>query len=290
MKVSGFTIIRNAIVNDYPVVEAISSILPLVDEMIVLVGDGNDDTETLIRSIGSDKIRIHHSVWDPQHFSGGKILAIETDKAFQLIDPQSDWAFYIQADEVIHEKYHPAIRQALTQYRDDPRVEGLLFSYIHFYGTYDYVGDSRRWYNHEIRIIRNDQSIHAYRDAQGFRKNGRKLQVKPIEAVVHHYGWVKSPAQMLVKNRNFVELWREETEQIKALSAKEVFDFTEFDSIQRFAGTHPAVMRDRIRRMNWELKLDLGQKKFSPADRLLYWFEKITGKRLFDYKNYRIIP
>ena len=49
-------------------------------------------------------------------------------------------------------------------------------------------------------------------------------------------------------------------------------------------------MRDRIRRMNWELKLDLDQKKFSPADRLLYWFEKITGKRLFDYKNYRIIP
>jgi len=37
MKISGFTIIRNAVMNDYPVLEAIQSILPVVDEMVVLV-------------------------------------------------------------------------------------------------------------------------------------------------------------------------------------------------------------------------------------------------------------
>jgi glycosyltransferase involved in cell wall biosynthesis len=63
MFISGFTIIRNAVENDYPVVEAIRSILPVVDEMIVLVGDSTDQTEALIRAIGSDKIKIHHSVW-----------------------------------------------------------------------------------------------------------------------------------------------------------------------------------------------------------------------------------
>jgi len=55
MKISGFTIIRNAIVNDYPIVEAIRSILPIVDEMIVLVGDSEDATETLIKNINDPK-------------------------------------------------------------------------------------------------------------------------------------------------------------------------------------------------------------------------------------------
>ena len=106
MFISGFTIIRNAILNDYPIVEAIQSILPVVDEMIVLVGDSTDETEQLIRSINSSKIKIHYSVWDMSLRSGGKVLAVETDKAKALINPKSDWAFYIQADEVIHEKYH----------------------------------------------------------------------------------------------------------------------------------------------------------------------------------------
>src|SRR4028119_1006168 len=105
MKISGFTIIKNAIVNDYPIVEAITSILPVVDEMIVLVGDSTDQTKELIANIDSSKIKIFDSVWDSTIRKGGTILAVETDKAFQLIDKESTWAFYIQADEVVHEKY-----------------------------------------------------------------------------------------------------------------------------------------------------------------------------------------
>ena len=203
MKISGFTIIRNAILNDYPVVESISSILPVVDEMIVLVGDSQDETEKLIRSIGSPKIIIHHSVWDPALKEGGKVLAAETDKAFQHIAADSDWAFYIQADEVVHEQYHDIIRRAAAQFKDDKRVDGLLFNYLHFYGTYDFVGDSRRWYHKEVRIIRNDKTIAAYRDAQGFRRNGERIRVKQIPAWIFHYGWVKNPKQMQEKDWNF---------------------------------------------------------------------------------------
>ena len=289
MKIAGFTIIRNAIKNDYPVVEAIRSILPVVDEMVVLVGESEDDTEQLIRSIGSDKIRIHHSVWDPAHFEGGKILAVETDKALRLISPDADWAFYIQADEVIHEKYHTVIRQAAENYLADKRVEGLLFHYTHFYGTYDYVGDSRKWYANEIRIIRNDPSIHSYRDAQGFRKNGNKLQVKRIAACVYHYGWVKSPKQMMVKNQNFIEFWQEEKDKKEAYKAQDIFAFESFDSLDKFKDSHPAVMKERIEKQNWKITLDISKKQFSLKNRILYWVEKKTGVRLFDYKNYKII-
>ena len=290
MKISGFTIIKNAVINDYPIVEAINSILPVVDEMIVLAGDSNDETKKLMLGINNDKIKIFDSVWEPSLRKGGTVLAVETDKAFKLVDPQSTWAFYIQADEAVHEKYLPAILDACIKYKDDEQVEGLLFKYLHFYGTYDYVGDSRRWYNREIRIIKNDKSINAYKDAQGFRKGNKKLKVKLIDAYIYHYGWVKSPQQMKKKMKNVSKYWNDDSDNLQAfLKSKDFFNYEEFDSLAKFSGNHPAVLERRIREKNWDVKFDLTRKRFSFKDRLLYWFEKKTGKRLFDFKNYTII-
>lgn len=289
MKISGFTIIKNAVLNDYPIVEAIQSILPVVDEMIVLIGDCNDDTEGLIKSINSEKIKIHHSVWNPNLRTGGVVLADETNKAFQLIDPESTWAFYIQGDEVVHEDYYNNIIDACKSYKDDLRVEGLLFKYVHFYGTYDYVGDSRRWYNKEIRIIRNDKKISSYKDAQGFRVGNEKLKVKAIDAYVYHYGWVKSPEQMRKKQKNVGSLWLNDEQMQEFLKQPDFFDFSEFDSLDLFKGTHPLVMQKRIEEKNWKVNVDLSKKRFSFKDAMLYKFEKITGIRLFDFKNYKII-
>jgi hypothetical protein len=286
MKISGFTIIRNAVVNDYPIVEAIRSILPVVDEMIVCIGKSDDNTEELIRSIDSDKIKIHYSTWDMSLRKGGKVLAVETDKAFQLISPDSTWAFYIQGDEVVHEKYYTVIREAAEKYKDDPSVEGLLFHYLHFYGTYDYVGDSRRWYNKEIRIIRNDKTISSFRDAQGFRKGVQKLKVKLIDAYIYHYGWVKSPEKMGKKRKNVGFFWHNDEE---LLTESDVFDFTTFDALTRFGDTHPAVMKQRVQEKNWSLDLDISKKNFSFKNRMLYFIEKKTGWRLFSFTNYKII-
>lgn len=289
MKISGFTIIKNAVKNDYPIKEAILSILPVVDEMIVSVGDSDDDTESLIRSIASEKIKIVHSVWDPAIKTGGSILAVETNKAFEHIAPDSDWAFYIQGDEIVHEKYHSAILAAAEKYKEDTAVEGLLFNYLHFYGTYDYVGDSRRWYHKEVRIVRNDKTISSYKDAQGFRKKGKKIRVKQIDAFIYHYGWVKSPQQMLQKQKNTVEFWSDQQEWNSSIQSQQFFDFSDFDSLEKFPGTHPSVMYQRVKEKNWQVELDVNQKKFSLKEKLLYWFEKNTGKRLFDFRNYRII-
>ena len=292
MKISGFTIVRNAVKCDYPIVEAIASILPVVDEMIVLVGNCEDGTEELIRSIPSDKLRIHHSIWDERLNKGGEVLAQETDKAFQLISPDSDWAFYIQADEVVHEKYHEIIRKTAALYKEDKRVDGLLFNYLHFYGTYDYVADSRKWYHKEVRIIRNDKSIHAYRDAQGFRRGVKKINVQPLDAWIYHYGWVKNPQTMKEKlQRVQQELWFDSIHKPTNVAsvAGEIFDFNKFDSLAPFTGDHPSVMKKRIQEKNWTIDLDISKKKFSLKEKLLYWYEKKTGRRLFDFRNYKII-
>ena len=62
MKVAGFTFIKNALIYDYPIVEAIQSILPLCDEVVVAVGKSEDKTLELIQSIHPSKIRIIETV------------------------------------------------------------------------------------------------------------------------------------------------------------------------------------------------------------------------------------
>lgn len=290
VKISGFTIIKNAVINDYPIIEAITSILPIVDEMIVLCGDSEDNTVQLIKDINDPKIKIHHSVWNNNLRLGGAVLADETNKAFALINPNATWAFYIQADEVVHEKYLPTILQACKQYANTNNVNGLLFNYLHFYGTFNYIGDCRRWYNKEVRIIRNDKKITSYKDAQGFRIGQNKINVKSIDAYVYHYGWVKSPVQMIQKQKHVSRYWNEETDGWKNyLQNEDIFTYTDYDSLQLFNQTHPSVMQQRVDTKNWDVKIDITRKQFNLADKFLYYFEKITGKRLFDFKNYKIV-
>ncbi|MEW6468239.1 MAG: glycosyltransferase family 2 protein [Bacteroidota bacterium] len=290
MKVSGFTIVRNALKFDYPIIEAISSILPLCDEVVVAVGNSEDDTLGLIRSIGSPKIRIIETVWDDSLREGGRVLALETNKAFEAVSPGSDWCFYIQGDEVIHERDQAEIRSAMERWKDDKRVDGLLFNYIHFYGSYDYVADSKQWYRKEIRIIRNDKRISSYRDAQGFRKkDNTKLRVKQVNAAVHHYGWVKPPEKQQAKQQSFHRMWHDDEWMKRNIPDVEAFDYSTIDSLSHFSGTHPKVMEERIKRMNWKLSFDPTKKKFPLKARILYLIEKKLGWRIGEYKNYRLI-
>ncbi len=288
MKVVGFSFIRNAIKFDYPIVESITSILPLCDEFIIALGNSDDNTEELIKSIDSNKLKIINTVWDESLRKGGRVLAQETDKAFREIK-NADWAFYIQGDEVIHEKYLPVIKESMEKWKDDKRVEGLLFNYSHFYGSYDYVGDSRRWYRREIRIIRADKNISSYKDAQGFRKNNRKLNVKHIDAWVYHYGWVKPPSTQQEKQKYFNTLWHDEGWIKKNIKGTNQFDYSTIDSLSLFKGTHPKVMQERINKINWKFDFDPTKKNFGLKAKFLHFIEKTFGWRIGEYKNYKII-
>lgn len=286
MKVAGFTIVRNAVKYDYPVVEAITSVLPLCDEFIVAVGNSEDNTLDLIQAINSPKIRIIHTIWDDNLREGGRVLAVETDKAFQAISPDVDWCFYIQADEVVHEKYHDTIRQAMTKYKENRAVDGLLFHYKHFYGSYDYVGESWNWYRREIRIVRNEKSIFSYRDAQGFRKKpNEKLSVKLIDAFIYHYGWVRDPRAMQNKQRAFSSFYHDDQWIDEHVAKAAEFDYSQIDSLALFLDTHPCVMTKRISEKNWKFDFDVSKKNYSLKERL----KRLVGFRIGEYKNYKIV-
>lgn len=287
MKISGFTFVRNAVKYDYPVVEAITSILPLCDEFIVCLGNSDDGTEELIKSISSDKIKIVPSVWDDSLRKGGQTLAVETNKAFDAIAPDSDWAFYIQGDEVVHEKYLPVIRQAMEQYRNDKKIDCLVFKYLHFYGNYKYVANARNWYRREIRIIKNDRSIRSYRDAQGFRRDNKKLPGKLIDAWVYHYGWARNPRFMAAKISSFEKLYKPD-EKI-TVKKDELFDYNNVSSLVLFEGAHPKVMQERIARMDWDFEFDTNKNNLSLKYRILDFVERLTGKRFFEFRNYQLV-
>ena len=289
MKVTGFTFIRNAIKFDYPIVEAITSILPVCDEFIVAVGNSEDETRHLIEQIDSPKIRIIDTIWDDSLREGGQVLAVETNKAFDAVSDDTDWAFYIQGDETVHEKYLPEIRKSMEQWKDHSEIEGLVFNYLHFYGSYDFIGDSRRWYRREVRIIRNNKKIRSYRDAQGFRLAGRKLKVKCVDASIYHYGWVKPPEKQQLKQDHFIRYWDNKIQGNDQEMIQEAFDYSQTDSVAWFRGTHPQVLQERIKKMNWTFDVDPTQKKFSLKYRFLHWIEEKTGWRMGEYRNYTII-
>jgi len=290
MKVTGFTFIRNAVKYDYPVAEAIRSILPVCDDFVVAVGNSDDNTEEVVRNIDKNKIRIVNTIWDdsPEMKTGGKVFAAETNKAFQAVPTDSDWAFYIQGDEVIHEKYLETIHSSMEKWKDNENVDGLLFNYLHFYGSYDYIGISPNWYRNEIRIIRNDKSIYSFRDAQGFRKGeNRKLNVKPVDARIYHYGWVKEPEVMMRKVKN-ASAYYEDMEWTKKLGKSNAWDYSAVDALSLFEGTHPKVMEEHIKRKNWTFGHDMSFNRLSAKSRGKIFLKRYLGIDTF-YKNYRII-
>jgi glycosyltransferase involved in cell wall biosynthesis len=314
MKISGFTMAKNTSKLYYPIKEAIESILPICDEFVVALGDcdPDDTTEELINSIGSDKIRIIHTVWDIEKYPRGMENAHQTDIAMKACT--GDWLFYLQADEVIHEQYLDTIVQKCTQRLNDPEVEGFLFRYKHFFGDYRHYNDHHGWYPYEIRIVRNAPDIHSHISAQSFRripdfdglnyrqKEGTyKLQVEKIDAEVYHYGWVRPPQLMQAKSKSLDTIHKGEKAMEEAYQRKApVFDYGNMNWYKEFTGTHPAVMQDFIDRFDWadELHFEKGYQVSRPLMkhektkyRILTWIEQhlFGGRQLFGYSNWKIV-
>lgn len=300
MKISGFTIAKNADSLYYPVKESIQSLLPLVDEFVIALGEGSegDKTRELIESIGDPKIKIIETVWDIERYPHGMEYAHQTDIAKSYCS--GDWLFYIQADEVIHEKDLPLIREACEKYLNDKEVEGFLFKYYHFWGDYDHHHRSHGWYPFEIRIIRNDPEIHSWRDAQSFRyipdfdgfnyrreHNTRKLKVIELDAFAYHYGWVRPPQMMKKKTRVFETIQQGEM-KVKELEKQRYFEFDygPLDLLNVFRGTHPAVMNEWISKFNWQDELQYSGKP--NRMRKPNKHEKLKN-RVFSFIKYRIL-
>lgn len=283
---SGFTIVRNAVRLDYPIVPAVRSILDLCDEVVVNVGRSDDGTRELVAAIGDPRVRIIDTVWD---FSrGSEALSIETNRAMATC--RGGWGVYIQADEVLHESGVALLRDAVRAADGDPRVEGLLVEYVHFYGDFETVATDRHWYRREVRVVRLGREIRSYWDAQGFRVGAgeRRPRARVTGARMFHYGWARPPSSMRQKLVASQEIFTEAVERLEARAAQPALSWTPL--LRRFSGTHPRATREWIAARQAPAPVPaVGPRRFRLGHVRLYlsdWIERLTGARLFEYRNY----
>ena len=311
MFISGFSMVRNATKLYYPVKASIESILPIVDEFVIALGncDADDHTFEEIQKIETDKIKIIHTEWDIEKYPGGSEYAHQTDIAKKYC--KGNWLFYLQSDEIVHERYLQVIKERCVDLLNNKDVEGLLFNYKHFWGDYSHYIVSHAWYSKEIRIIRNNADIHSWRDAQSFRRipefdghnyyqknNTFKLRVAAVNAFIYHYGWVRPPG-LMQKKRVSAEIDMHGNNKVASVIKDEpdVFNYGNLNKLCVFKETHPAVMKGFIKKFNWQHQLHPQNSKFRKHKqdklkyRLLSFVEQnfLDGRQIATLKNYYLI-
>lgn len=314
MQISGFSFVKNAVKLYYPIRQVVESILPIVDEFVIAVGDcdPNDNTRAEIEAIKSPKVKIIDTVWDLEKYPRGMENAHQTDIAKSHCT--GDWLFYLQGDEVIHEKYLPVIYERCRELLPKKDVEGLLFRYKHFWGDYDHYHTSHGWYKQEIRIIRNDPEIHSWESAQSFRRipdfdginyrqqaGTHKLKVAKVDAEVYHYGWVRPPRLMQAKSKALDTIHKGKSEVEKMYKDRpELFDYGDLSQLKRFEDSHPLVMKEFIDQFHWKEQLrysggnPVNRKLFKHEKtkyRFLTWIEQnlLRGMSVGEFKNYELV-
>ncbi|MDA8755360.1 glycosyltransferase [Candidatus Pseudothioglobus singularis] len=285
MKISAFTFIKNGQILGFPFVQSISSILPIVDEFIINVGESEDQTLEMIKAIGDKKIRIIESKWNNRMCDRGYVYGHQ--KMIAQFNCTGDWAFYIEGDEVYHEDDLDKIKESMKLYLNDSNVEALAFDYCHFYGNTNSVLNSPGWYRSEARIIKN--SVRTYAPDGLFwlvldsNKKGRYPRAKHSGAKCYHYGWARSENQMNLKSLKVQKYWGKNYQKI---------DYSQIDGsiIEEFKGTHPKVIKDWLNddkvlyQPDKNYKLTTKQKKH----KLISIFERFFGKD-FSKKHYKLV-
>ncbi|MEI6746007.1 MAG: hypothetical protein WCL34_08605 [Methylococcaceae bacterium] len=252
--ISGFTFIRNGVELGYPFIESIKSLLPIVEEFVIAVGQSSDNTLELIQALNEPKIRIIETIWNEKMSERGFVYAQQ--KMIAQYSCVGDWAFYLEGDEVLHEDDLEKIKETVKNYHDDKRVEAIAFKYFHFYGDVNTYLDSPAWYKTEARMIRN--SIRSYAPDGLFwvimnqHKKGRMPNAKLIDASIYHYGYVRRSDYMQQKLNQVSKYWAHEPVK---------FDYGNIDAetLRKFNGTHPQIVQKWLS-LNAEAKF-----KFNPA-------------------------
>jgi len=285
---SGFTLVRNAVQLNFPIVPAIASVLEVCDEVVVNVGKSDDETRDVVAGVGDARVRIIDSEWDLS--KGDDMLAQETQRAMDAC--RGAWGIYVQADEVLHERGARILQQRVADWDRDERVEGMLVDYLHFYGGFERVATNRQWYRREVRCIRLGRDIRPYQGAQGFRvgPDYRKIRARPTGAQMFHYGWAR-PAQTIREKLEVTKQmypWASERldRELKRGTLKWI------PLLRQFRGAHPAAAQSWIAAQGHEPPPALEPARFKPAHLRLYvsdWIERMTGTRMFEFRNYDVV-
>ena len=285
MKVSAFTFIKNGQILGYPFLQSIQSVLPIVDEFVINVGESEDDTLMFIESISNPKIRIIKSKWNDSMQDRGYVYGQQ--KMISQFNCTGDWAFYIEGDEIYHENDLDQIKSSMQKHLSDPGVEALVFDFYHFYGNANTYLNSPGWYRSEARIIKN--SVRSYAPDGLFwlvldgNKKGRYPRAKHTGVPCYHYGWVRSEEQMNLKSQKVQRYWGKRHTNV---------DYSQIDPmiLKEFKGSHPKIIREWLPKDKGVFKPNPGYKPTlkQKKHRIMIKIEKIFASD-FSKKHYKSV-
>jgi hypothetical protein len=218
------------------------------------------------------------------------VLSIETQRAMDAC--RGSWGIYIQADEVLHERGARVLRDTVAECDGDPRVEGLLVKYLHFYGGFDTIAMSRRWYRREVRCVRLKADIRSYEGAQGFRvgPGRRKIRARVTGAEMFHYGWARPARAIKKKLETSKTIYPWIREQLDRELQRGHLEWIPL--LRPFSGEHPAAARAWVAERAHDPERVIGPRRLKLEHLRFYvsdWIERVTRARVFEYKNYEVV-
>lgn len=252
-KIYGFTLLRNGIKYDYSFRECLLALSQLVEKIYIAVGESDDGTREALEEF--DFLEIIDTKWDPEMMGdGGQILSHQTNIALKKLKEdhghEADaWGFYLQCDELIHERDLDQIRKDIES-AQKMNHDSVRFRYLHFWKDHYHVAISKRWYPQEVRCVKLNKDIWSFGDAQGF-----SAIENPYESDIHiyHYGHVRDAEKLAEKQELLTRMIRPAESFQKYFSReKKAFSKTKYIPLLE---THPVLMKDRIEKMGEISKL-----------------------------------
>lgn len=209
---TGSLIIRNGDIYNFCWRQAIMSVLPLVDEFILLEAYSDLDNtyeECLALERMHGKIRVIRGKWDGGEPEGHEYLRLSRLTNQCIGESAYKWHIVVQGDEAVHEDGWPSIMRIVngqTEYGDKPKA--VMFPFHHLVGRFD--TEFPFVYQATYRMCRADSSWRSNEDAWNMEPldEDDNFWIVANNAPYFHYGFVGDLEARVLKERAFQDMFK----------------------------------------------------------------------------------
>lgn len=196
-RLGGTQFVIDGLKYDYCFAESIRSLQEFCNEVVVIDAGSKDGTVEVLKTLENEKTKIIYldrEEWDSLH--GWAKLNHFSNKAISELT--TEWNFYQQSDEVVHESCYKDIRQAIEQ----PGIEAFLVTRINLWSTpfqmLNVTGNRNPCSTQVIRLAKSNYMTGG--DAESIYATPSAAYVNNIR--LYHFGFVRDKNIHADKIRN----------------------------------------------------------------------------------------
>lgn len=196
-RLGGTQFVIDGLTYDYCFEESIKSLQEFCDEIVIVDAGSRDGTVEVLKRLENEKTKVIYldrEEWDSLH--GWAKLNHFSNKA--IAELTTEWNFYQQSDEVVHESCYSAIREAIN-YGDN---EAYLISRINLWNTpfqmLNVKGNRNPCSTQVVRLAKSQYMTGG--DAESIYAPASTAYVDKIR--LYHFGFVRDRKVHADKIRN----------------------------------------------------------------------------------------